>query len=425
MKTPHLLSAVAALLLAIIAIAIGDAYAQSIEGQEVYALAPQWWEIKPYGLTVNQLAMQRSDLLPVYGASELHQGGQFTPINFFSKDPTGFRVFPIGGTAHPLFNTIIEMAAQGAALNGKSIVISVTPSDFSYSGVTSKGIAPFYSAVYANEMIFNSPINHDLKAQISGLMLQYSTVFSNDLVLNFALNRLAGSGPLDPIGYAASVPLGKLQTLIGRLQSDWAMLDDINQRHHLKPGVLSPPQSINWPQLLAAASLKQNSISTNNFLGLPNAYWLQNEGLILNAKNIFSDTRFMRALQTAQQWQYLARVLDVAHQLGAKPLIVSMPFDGLFGDFRGISAPTRATFYAHLSAVAESFQVPLVDFASHEYDTLFFNDVQDHPSPRGQLYYDWVINAFYHQTLVQPNGTLLNPDTVLSGDHSKPDSLVR
>lgn len=139
---------------------------------------------------------------------------RFTPINFFSDSPTGFRVFSIGGTAHGLFNTIIEMAAQGSALRNKPIVISVTSGTFIQNRDGPKSVAHFYSAVFANEMIFNSP-------------------------------------------------------------------------------------------------------------------------------------------------------------------------------------------------------------------KLFFNDVGDHPSPRGQLYYDWVINAFYHQTLVKPDGTLLNPDAVLSGHPAGPDSHVR
>ncbi|HET7375061.1 MAG TPA: D-alanyl-lipoteichoic acid biosynthesis protein DltD, partial [Anaerolineae bacterium] len=111
-------------------------------------------------------------------------------------------------------------------------------------------------------------------------------------------------------------------------------------------------------------------------------------------------------------------------QLGARPLIVCMPFDGVYSDFRGASALTRSAFYDRLRAVAEAFHVPLIDFASHEYDKHFFNDLQNHPSPIGQLYYDWVINAFYHQTLIQPDGTLLNPDRVLLSNKLESNSHV-
>lgn len=416
MKTPHLLSAVAAIVLAVLAIVIGDAYAQSIEQQDVHALATQWWNIRPYGLTVNQAAMQQSDLLPVYGASELSlPHGPFAPITFFSTAPTGFQMFPIGGIAHELFNTIIDMAAQGSALRGKPLIISITSGDFIHDRANSRAVAHFYSPVFANEMIFNSPISFDLKAQIARLTLQYTgaLTLTNDPVLNFALNHLAGTSPIDPLLYDASVPIGKLQTLLGRLQSDWAMLDKINRDPNLKRVVPPQPRSINWPQLVATAELTQAQKSSDNPFGVPNVYWNQNEHAIIKTENKFTDQSFAKALQSSQQWQYLALVLDVARQLGAKPLIVSMPFDGVYGDFRGASALTRSAFYDRLRAVAEAFHVPLIDFAGHEYDKLFFNDLQNHPSPIGQLYYDWVINAFYHQTLIQPDGTLLNPDRAL------------
>jgi D-alanine transfer protein len=91
-------------------------------------------------------------------------------------------------------------------------------------------------------------------------------------------------------------------------------------------------------------------------------------------------------------------LLRILHAWGAKPLVITLPFDGLFYDFQGVSAKARAEYYTRLHVLGARYGAAVAAFDDHEYDRLFFTDVS-HPSMKGWVYYDQALDAFYHDTL--------------------------
>ena len=70
MKTPHLLSATAALALVLL-LGLGFArYAQRTEDRYIHAIAPMWWFQKTAGGALQRAALRQPDLLLIYGSSE-------------------------------------------------------------------------------------------------------------------------------------------------------------------------------------------------------------------------------------------------------------------------------------------------------------------------------------------------------------------
>jgi len=105
-------------------------------------------------------------------------------------------------------------------------------------------------------------------------------------------------------------------------------------------------------------------------------------------------------LRRASEWGSLELVIEALKQLGARPLLLSMPIAGGFFDRHGISREMRhELYYGRLQRLAERYGMPLVDFEDEDEDPGFLNGVGAHLSQRGWRSYDEVLDRFYHAAL--------------------------
>ena len=105
-------------------------------------------------------------------------------------------------------------------------------------------------------------------------------------------------------------------------------------------------------------------------------------------------------LQRASEWGSLELVIEALKQLGARPLLLSMPIAGGFFDRNGISREMRhELYYGRLRQLAERYGVPLVDFEAEDEDAGFLNGVGAHLSQEGWRYYDEALERFYRGAL--------------------------
>lgn len=92
-------------------------------------------------------------------------------------------------------------------------------------------------------------------------------------------------------------------------------------------------------------------------------------------------------------------MVRVLRELGAKPLVLSMPIHGSYHDYMGVSVGARGAYYQRLGALMNRYRVPGLDFADHDGDNYFSRDYSAHPSDKGWVYYDRALDAFYHDRL--------------------------
>jgi D-alanine transfer protein len=89
-------------------------------------------------------------------------------------------------------------------------------------------------------------------------------------------------------------------------------------------------------------------------------------------------------------------LLRTLRELGARPLLLSMPLNGSYFDQYGVTRPYRDVFYNKIRALAEKYGAPLIDFKSHDYDEAFSFGHHDHLSLKGWLYFDRALDDFFH-----------------------------
>lgn len=400
MKSPHLKAAVAAVLLVGVALGGINWYARYLEQRYIHALAPQLFNQKLQGIALQAAAFRQSDLLPLYGSSELEIHSPYHPNVVFRAYPTGFTVFPVGRPGATCLIMLQKLAAVGGDLRGKKVALSVSPDWFFDEMVNESAYAGNFSRLQAFQLIFDNQLSWGLKQRIARRMLQYPATLENAPLLKFALRQLVEGSSRSRTQYALSLPLGKLKAMQFRSQDHWATLMLIREQSRLSPQVPRQADTFDWPLLITQAERERLPLARNNDFGFDNRLWLEKfreEATALHNKR--SDDEFLQKMQGSLEWTDLDLLLQLLKERGAQPLILSAPMHGVYYNYLGVTRTARQVYYDKLQQAAATYKVPLLSFADHDEDKYFCIDPTSHLSRKGWVYYEQALDAFYHGTL--------------------------
>ena len=98
---------------------------------------------------------------------------------------------------------------------------------------------------------------------------------------------------------------------------------------------------------------------------------------------------FLRTLETSQEWVDLELLLRELTELGARPLLLSMPIHGGWYDQCGVRYTARRAYYQKLREIGARYHAAVVDFADHDADRSFCRDRMGHLRSRS----GWCITA--------------------------------
>jgi D-alanine transfer protein len=413
-QTPHLAPALTAVILGLVVLQVFGLYARHLEYRSITALAADETIFQPFGsmgpvknqgTALQEAALDTDCLLPVYGSSELNltaaYNRPFHATNLFRDRPTGFTIFPIGKAGSTCLIILQKLAAAGPALQGRKVVISLSPFWF-FERLTAwaKQYIGNFSDLHAGELAFNPCLSLELRRDAARRMLQFPATLANRPLLRFALENLADGSPLSLACYDAVLPLGIMHNAILRYQDHWSVVCYLwkrSARTSTTPRIASP---LDWPKLHQQADLSYRAHSNNNEFGLDNEMWdrgFRQETLQL--RNARSDEEFLHTLERNQEWVDLELLLRGLNELGARPLLLSMPIHGHWYDHCGITYTGRRAYYEKLRGICARYQAPLLDFADHDADQSFCHDTLGHLAPNGLVYYNQIFDGFFHDVI--------------------------
>ncbi len=398
-EIPHVLPALAAILILIGLLAGGSLFARSVELRYVNTLAPDRLKQTNVGSALQEAAFLRPDLLPVYGSSEMfEENDENSAYRFFQTYPTGFTVFEVAASGMTSLEIAQNLAALGTEIKGKKVVISFTPSMFTSTAVSEKEYSGDFSRLHANELVFSPSISFDLKQRIASRMLDYPDTFADDPILGFALQNLASRSPFNFLLYNLSVPVGGLQTQVIRLQDHWEVLNWIYSHPQVFLPIPSKTYSIDWKAEMARAQKLQTKLTSNNPFGIENNTWNRHPYLKIgkNINPFSSDEKFIQELYNSKEWEDFDILLATLKETGAQPLLLGRPLNGVMWNALGVSLPARQVFYVRLQATVQPYGFPLIDFSNQDTNRLFSVDLYSHTSRLGWVYVDQALDAFYH-----------------------------
>jgi D-alanine transfer protein len=382
---PHLFAAVIVSGLVTAILCGGRVVAVHLEHTTVRSTAPELFPLKNQGLAFQRAAARAPYVLPLYGSSELTA----VPVPeraqiFFRTAPTGFQVSPVGAGGMPPLIILQKVGALRSALRGKKLAISLSP-NLAAHAAGRKAYEGNFSLMAASEMVFDTALDFELKRQIASRMLECSSIVEKSPLLEFALRRLASDRWLDHVVFCALWPMGKVQNTVLELQDHFAALAYI--QHKIKPAPQQNPEIIDWSKLFVKASA----------LKLADEHKTDTSSNV--AEQTVTDSRdraFRTNLKAGLGWRDLELLLRTLASFHARPLLLSMPFDGQFYDRRGVSRYARESYYKRLRALTQQYHFPLVEFTDHDEDPAFLYLHKSHLTAKGWIYYDRALDDFFH-----------------------------
>jgi D-alanine transfer protein len=399
-------------------------YAHWLEREQIHAIAPKLFDLKNQGTELQAAAFQQSDLLVIYGSSELEATDPYHASTVFQHYPTGFTIFPIGRGETTSLIMLQDLAAIGSDVHGKKVAVSVSPPWFFLHDRTPDFYAPNASPLHLSALVFSTDLSYATKQLAVRQLMQSPNIFSSDPIVAFAAQRLTEDGLLSQAIYVAVLPLGKVHTAWLKLQDMLATVSYLRA----EPGddVSKHPATIDWEAVTTQARLEQQANANNNDLGFDNTIWTTKYArLVAQRTGQFSDPWFIDNLQQNAEYTDLGILLRGLNDLGMQPLLLSQPIPGKYYDTIGISASARSEYYARLRQVAAANDVPVVDFEDHDGDIYFVTDPNSHLSREGWAYYDRALEAFYDGSLAELAHSDWSAGAVLPGDSARAAPFVQ
>jgi D-alanine transfer protein len=376
-------------------VAAAARYAHQIEQRHVHAVAPQMFAQKNQGVALQRAAFRAPDLLPLYGSSDVNVPNRFHASALFRDYPTGFSVFPVGAAGSTNLIWLQALAAVGSAVRGKKVAVSLSARPFMTDRVDQHVYAASFSHRHASALAFSSELSFAVKQSAARRMLEYPTTLTGAPVLRFALERLADGSFASRMLYYLSMPLGKVQNGVLRLQDAWETIVFLRAQLGLGP-VRREPASLDWVHLLRRAEQDSESKAGNNPFGFESAFWARHAPDIAMQKGIYASRAVRHDMERSAEWADFELLLRTIAELGGEPLILNIPMNGAYYDHLGVPWSTRSAYYEKLRAVTGTYGVRLVDFAERDADKYFTVDSSPHLSGKGWMYFNSALDAFYH-----------------------------
>jgi len=378
-RAPHVSSALIACALPIVILCSGRLLAIYLEEKTIHATAPKDFFIKNQGLAFERAAARAPDILLLYGSSELSDPIPNRASDFFSSEPTGFQVCPVGRAGTTSLIILQKLGALSSELRGRKVAISLSPSWFLRRAIRPDFYAGSFSLPAASHILFGDALDLNLKTEIARRMLQFPDTLPKGGLLQLAATCLASDRPLDRMVLMAIWPLGKLQNIALDLQDHFEALVYILGGgkpipHWLRLFSLHKPHSPNAPSHDGHRSVTTESRSAIRPAG---------------------DAAFRARVAAASEWIDLELLFRTLRELRAQPLILSMPIDAYAA--RGVSRSARQVYYDKMRELAQRYHFRVIEFEDHDADPAFLIARREHPTSKGWMYYNRALDDFFHK----------------------------
>jgi D-alanine transfer protein len=377
---PHLSSALIACALTAALLSGSRLLAMYLEQRTIHSTAPRDFFIKNQGLAFERTAARAPDILLLYGSSELIDPIPNRASDFFSHEPSGFEVCPVGKAGTTSLIILQKLGALGSALHGRKVAISLSPSSFLTPTVRPDFYAGNFSLPAASGTLFGNALHLNLKTEIAKRMLQFPDTLGKDGLLGLTASCLASGRPFDRVVLMAMWPLGKLQNAILDLQDHFEALVYILGSGKPVPNWLRP---LSWHRAhlhKGSAGDARGTMTTES----------------LDTIHPAKDTAFRARVAAAGEWIDLELLFRTLTELRARPLILSMPIDAYVAP--GVSRSAHEVYYDRMRELSRRYHFPLVEFEDHDADPTFLIARREHPTPKGWMYYNRALDNFFHKT---------------------------
>ena len=363
------------------------------------------------GVILQRKALQASDVLLLYGSSEMSLLNDYHPAKLFEGKPTHFVPFLVGHGGSQDLTHLLNIGSLGKDLKGKKLVVFLSPQWFATGGIPQSTFAGNFSPLHVYETLLNPTLATQTKRDIAIRLLDFPNVLKGYPMLAQMI-RAYGSEPnwKSSALKVAYWPLEKIELAGLIIEDATKTVDHVNK---LSPKLIaqnaltsssSSSPSPSWESLRTEATHKGATLTTSNAMTLLDTYYYKYVAPRLQEmRNSDQKTK----LFPSQEYNDLDLLMQILRQSGAEPLFVIIPMNGPWYDYTGIPASERKDCYERLATMIQQKGFELADFSSHEYEQYFLQDPW-HLAWKGWVDVDEKLDLFYHERKYPQTTTVVN-----------------
>ncbi|MCZ0756471.1 D-alanyl-lipoteichoic acid biosynthesis protein DltD [Anoxybacillus sp. J5B_2022] len=342
------------------------------------------------GEIIQKKMLESPKYLPIYGSSELSRLDTFHPSNYFKVNPIGVTPFLVGRGGMQSFVHFLNFADQKNELKHKKLLFILSPQWFYRQGATQESFSANFSTLQAYKFALEPKVSEKLQIEGAKRLLTFDVV-KNDAMLATLLKAKIHKDKKTQMKAAMIKPVAILFVkVLEKRDLLHAILDVPLTTLHPQPALV---KNKTWDELERNAAEMAKAKSTNNRFYIDNFYYNK------RIKPKIEQLRGFRknsSLLVSPEYQDFQMVLDVLKEAKAKPLFVSVPVNGYWYDYMGLSKKDREGYYKKIKQQIEKEGFPVLDLSSHEYDPYFLKDTI-HLGYKGWLPIDKAIIEFVHK----------------------------
>lgn len=331
-------------------------------------------EPKAFGLWYNQYKDRSynalseniaNDTVLLMGSSEFRHGMNtlYHPRNVFAgKDVT---LMEIGGPFNQSLYHTIALGALAPKLKSRKVILLVSPSWFSHTGVSSKSYALRYSETEYIAFMKNKKIPRSVRKyaaeRTEKLLLSDRTKYHRARIINRVLLNHSAS-PVDRLLYQInSLYAEDRDQMTMALALHHSFKKDTASVQETLPGRTISPKS--WIQLEESARDNELRKINNPFNMTPQIWKKTFSKRYATAKGVHSRDFFDRSTEYAD----LEAFLKVCQSNGIQADLIILPVNGKWFDYTGRSYPLRVVMNRRIKALANKYGAQCTSLSKYDY----------------------------------------------------------
>ncbi len=331
------------------------------------------------------------DTVMMMGSSEFNYGKKtpYHPTAVFRS--LGMNVMCIGAAQNQSLSHAITLGAVAPELKNKKVVLILSPSWFSKSGVKQSGFAARFSASEYEAFLKNDNISEETKETVATRvteLLEISPKAQTNAQTIRAMLTTGDASFKNKVYFAFDkwFTNEKENINVGLL---WKATGEKNYAEYK---TLAKGEEPDWDALAKQADAELKGKMNNDFHMKDSMYKKKVAPVLSERKN--SDLK--RTYGDSPEYDDLRIFLDVCKQENIEVLLVMLPVNGWYYDYTGFPRENRETFVTEVNKVAEEYGVETKNFFGECYTPGFLTDIV-HPAGKGWVRINEAAYRFFNE----------------------------
>ena len=298
------------------------------------------------------MAFAQPDLLVIYGSSELAKEMPNNASQFFADYPTGFRVFPVGKPGTASLDVLQKVAAVGEDIRGRKVAYSISPGWFFSEAVDPK----YYEGNFSRAAGAGTRLQPRAELGPAPRHRPPDARISEDARRPLAARVRAAAARRRHAGRSRAL---RARPALRLARAGASAAPRITSRRRCTSSMKTrswnphPKRGLRAHELERSAQARRAICQRHRRAGQA-----QRGREAQSLEGLARQAAFLQAIAHAKEWTDIELLMRTFQELGANPLLLSMPIEDIRLEVYGLLPSARTAYLDRLTQLASDYGIP-------------------------------------------------------------------